>query len=325
MNILVTGATGLIGSQLCMRLANEGYQVHALYRSAAKTKDLDHPGIRLFEGDILDPDSLNKAVAGCQAVFHLAAFARVWDKDPQTFRRINVQGTSNVLQAARDAGVKRVVLTSTAGVYGPSVDGVINEQTKRTIPFFTAYEETKAEAETLALNASNGYPEVVIVNPTRVYGPGLLSESNGVTRLLKLYAEGRFGIIPGNGKSIGNYVFIDDVVDGHLLAFKHGRPNENYLLGGDNVSFNEFFSCVASVTGKQKPMIRVPEKLLMAVAFLFELRTVVFRVAPLITREWVTRYLYHWDVSSQKAVTELGYKITPLEEGLNKTCDWLNS
>ena len=325
MNILVTGATGLIGSQLCLKLANEGYQVHALYRSVAKTHDLDHPSIRLFEGDILDPDSLNKAISGCQAVFHLAAFARVWDKDPQTFRRINVQGTSNVLQAARDAGVKRFVLTSTAGVYGPSIDGIITEQTKRTIPFFTAYENTKAEAEKLALNASTDHPEVIIVNPTRVYGPGLLSESNGVTRLLKLYTEGKFGIIPGNGKSIGNYVFIDDVVEGHLLAFKYGRPNENYLLGGDNANFNDFFSCVASVTGKQKPMIRVPEKVLMAIAFLFELRTSVFRTAPLITREWVKRYLYHWEVSSQKAIAELGYKITSLEEGLKKTSDWLNS
>lgn len=324
MKILVTGATGLIGSQLSLKLADRrGHEVHALYRSKEKTKDLNHPNINLFKGDILDVQSLEKAVEGCHAVFHLAAFAKVWAKDPKLFHQINVQGTINVLHAAKKMRVKRFILTSTAGVFGPSLDGVVTEKTVRSTPFFTAYEETKALSEKKALEAATSEFEIVIVNPTRVYGPGLLSESNGVTRLVKLYLENKFGLIPGNGKCIGNYVFMDDVVHGHLLALEKGKPNENYLLGGDNVTFNELYKQIAHIQKRNKPLIHISLWILLIIAGVFELRAFLFGTAPLITPKWVKRYLHDWEVSSQKAINDLGYKITPITTGLEKTIDWL--
>jgi len=321
MKILVTGATGLIGSQLALRLANEGHEVHALYRSIDKTNNLAHPNVHFFEGDILDYQSIEKAVEGCQTVFHLAAYAKIWAKNPDTFYQINVQGTSNVLNAAKKMHVKRFILTSTAGKYGPSVS-IVTEETIRNLPFFTTYEETKQVSEKKALEASNKNFEVVIVNPTRVYGPGLLSESNGVTRLIKLYLENKFNIIPGNGSSIGNYVYIDDVVDGHIRAFEKGKPNENYILGGENISFDDFFEKLSLSSKKDRKMIHIPLIVLTIVAFLFEIKTYVFKSPPLITRNWLNRYMYNWEISSQKAIDEIGYEITPIDIGLKKTIEW---
>ena len=323
MRVLVTGATGLIGSQLAQRLAGDGHQVHALYRSEGKIKELAHPNIQIFKGDVTDMASIEKAAEGCQATFHLAAYARMWAKDPNTFYEVNVRGTENVLLASQKMKVSRFILTSTAGVFGPSVDGIITEETRRKTPFFNAYEETKATAEEKALALADPDFEVVIVNPTRVYGPGLLSESNGVTRLVKMYLEKPFGMVPGSGRSVGNYVFIDDVVEGLVRAWEKGRPGERYLLGGENVSFNDLFKLMAMVSGNKKPLVHIPLRVLLVLASFFEAGTAVFGRAPLITPSWVRRYLHDWEVSNEKAVAELDCPVTSMKEGLQRTCDWL--
>lgn len=323
MKILVTGATGLIGSQLAQRLAGDGHQVHALYRSEGKIKELAHPNIQIFKGDVTDMLSIEKAAEGCQATFHLAAYAKMWAEDPNMFYEVNVKGTENVLRASQKLKVKRFVLTSTAGVFGPSVDGIITEETRRKTPFFNAYEETKAAAEEKALAMAGPDFEVVIVNPTRVYGPGLLSESNGVTRLVKMYLEKPFGMVPGSGRSVGNYVFIDDVVEGLVRAWGKGQPSERYLLGGENVSFNDLFRLIAVVSGNEKPLVHIPLRMLLVLASFFKAGAAVFGKAPLITPSWVRRYLRDWEVSNEKAVTELGCPVTPMKEGLQRTCDWL--
>lgn len=323
MKILVTGATGLIGKQLTLKLAMEGHAVHALYRSFNKTENLNHPNIRFFKGDLLDYPSLERAAEDCQVIFHLASFAKQWSKNPETFYRINVKGTENLITAAKENHVTRLIITSTAGKFGPSNSEPVTENTRRTIPFFNEYEQTKDLAEKLALEAADDELEVVVVSPTRVYGPGELSESNGVTRLIKMYLEGKFRFIPGNGKSIGNYAFIDDVVAGHILALKHGKSGENYILGGENISFNEFFTTLARAANKSDTAIHLPQSLLYLVAGLFEVRTKLLGKAPLITRKWLKRYLYNWKVSSEKAIRELAYSITPFDIGLKKTLNWL--
>ncbi|MFB6341614.1 SDR family oxidoreductase [Saccharicrinis sp. FJH62] len=325
MKIFVTGATGFIGKQLVLRLVDEGHEVHALFRSPEKKKELVQPGIKFFKGDILDPDSLDKALAGCEIVFHLAAFARLWDKDPDSWYRINVTGTENVLQASKKAGVKRFILTSTAGKYGPSTDGIVTEETKRTVPYLTAYEETKDISERKAKDLANKNFEVIIVNPTRVYGPGLLSESNGVTRMVDMYVNGKYNVIPGDGESVGNYVYIDDVVEGHILAWKQGKSGENYLLAGENASFYDFFKTLGEVSGVQKRMLHIPVVLLSFVATLFEGWTRVTGKPPLITKQWLKRFMYNWNVSCEKAEKELGYKPVTLNFGLLNTVKWLKN
>ena len=165
---------------------------------------------------------------------------------------------------------------------------------------------------------------MVIVNPTRVYGPGLLSVSNGVTRMIDLYIRGKFRVLPGKGHRIGNYTFIEDVVEGHIRAMDKGRHRERYLLGGHNVSYNDFFWVLSESTGIRYRQIPIPPRLLTVASHFMLWRARHFGVPPLITPRWADRFNnYDWAVSSQKAVQELEYEITPLREGLTRTAEWL--
>jgi farnesol dehydrogenase len=323
MTYLVTGATGYIGEQLTQRLIQEGHTVHALYRSETKAVGLQQKGAFLFKGDLLDRSSLDAAAKGCDAIFHVAAFAKPWDKDPQTFYRYNVEGSKNVFDAAQKAGTRKVVFTSTAGVISPSDGKPSDETTPRKLDYFTDYERSKAQAEALCAQYIRAGMEIVTVNPTRVYGPGLLSDSNGVTRMVKLYLEGKFRLLPGNGKSVGNYVFVEDVIDGHLRAMQRGSNGERYILGGDNLSFLDFFDRLARLTGREMRMIKVPIPLMNFVAKMMEIRANLTGAPPLLTPPWVKKYLYNWELSSQKAQQELGYQPTPVEHGLEKTVRWI--
>jgi len=323
MKILITGATGFIGKTLTQKLAEDGHMVHAMYRSEEKAKTIEHRNVRLFKGDITDYSSLESAMGSCEVVFHMAAYAKVWAKDSATFNRINVQGTVNVLDAALREGVRKIVFTSSAGVFGPSVNGIVTEKTERKISYFNEYEIAKALAEEKISEYINRGLDIVVVNPTRVYGPGILNESNGITKMIKKYSEGKFRWIPGNGKSIGNYVYVDDVVEGHILALEKGKSGERYILGGNNVSFNSFFEQLAAASGKNQRMIKLPLPLMQAIAYFLSLRAKVFGIPPLITPPWVKRYVHNWEVSSEKAIYELGYEITPLDVGLKKTLGWL--
>ena len=326
MKVLVTGATGYIGTRICEALAAQGHEVHALYRSEARAAPLrSKEGIHLFKGDILDRDSIRKAVRGTDAVIHVAAFAKPWAPDRQLFYRINVEGARIVFEEAHRADAGRVVFTSTAGTISPSENGQpSNEHTPRRLPQFTDYEASKAEAEALARKLTDeAGMEIVIVNPTRVYGPGLLSDSNGVTRMVKLYLEGKFRIIPGDGSSVGNYVYIDDVVEGHLAALGKGQPGERYILGGENASFNRFFEILAEVTGRRHRMIRLPIPVMSLAAHAMHLRAEWFGTPPLITPPWVKKYLYNWHLSTERMEKELGVPPTPLRSGLQRTVAWL--
>jgi farnesol dehydrogenase len=324
MKFFVTGATGYIGIQLCRKLAQNGHTVHALFRSESKTADLENQeGILLFKGDILDADSIARPILGCDGVFHVAAFAKPWDKDSQTFYRYNVEGAKNIFAAARKAGVRKVVFTSTAGVISPSNGVPSDENTPRKVDYFTHYDRSKAEAEATATEFSRNGMSIVTVNPTRVYGPGLLSDSNGVTRMVKLFMKGRFRLLPGDGNSIGNYVYIDDVVNGHVLAMEKGQKGQRYILGGDNISFNEFFNLLSDLTGKNGKMYKVPIPVMSMAAKVMEMRANLTGTPPLMTPPWVKKYTYNWELSSEKAIRELGYQITAIEDGLAKTVDWI--
>ncbi len=325
MKFFITGATGYIGQRLAITLAEAGHTVAALVRSPEKAKDISHPNITLVAGTLEDTEALEKGTTGCYGVFHLAAFARVWAPDPFTYDRVNVEGTENVLKAAIKSNVKRVVFTSTAGVFGPSGAGPVNEKTEREEPFFNEYEETKRTAELLCQEyVRKGLLEVMIVNPSRVYGPGLGSESNAVTRMIRMYIHGSWRWIPGDGTGIGNYVHVDDVVQGHLLACEKGQPGEIYLLGGENATYTDFFMMLQRISGIRKRFIHLPINVMLLASSLMVAWSKLSRKPPLITPKWVRKYLYNWEVSSDKAVNELGYSITPLEEGIAQTIEWLN-
>jgi len=323
--IFVSGATGFIGSNLVLHLANEGHTVHALYRSSQKAKLLKHENILLFKGDVCDKSSLATAMMSCEEAYHLGAFVRLWDKDLTLCQRVNVGGTSTVLDSAVECGIKKVVVTSTAGVLGPSGSKPIDEEKERTSEFFNSYELSKHEMEKKVLEFAAKGLEVVLVNPTRVFGPGILSEANSATKIIDAYIQGKWRIIPGSGNSIGNYVFIDDVVNGHILAMEKGLSGERYILGGTNLSFLDFFSVISAVSGKRYRMIKFPAFLLIVISGLVFFFSRLFGKPPKLAPQWIKRYLQNWAVSSEKAERELGYKITPLEKGIGKTMQWLRN
>ena len=320
--IFITGATGFIGRKLAHKLADEGNEVVALIRSKSKAAALQHERISFVEGDLFSIDALNEGMTGCDQVYHLAAFASVWAKG-DTFKTVNIDGTLNILDAAKKQGVDRIVVTSTAGVIGPAVDGPVNEDTPRQVDFFTEYESTKYESELKIKEYAAAGMHVVIVNPTRVYGPGPLNVSNSVTKLVKQYIAGKWKFIPGDGLSTGNYVFVDDVINGHMLAMAHGRAGERYLLGGEDATYFDLFDTIAAVGGKKYKLYKRPLGIMLAFGKLQLFLAKNFGRQPMITPGWVRKYLYKWSVSSAKAEKELGYKITSLREGIEKTVDWL--
>lgn len=322
MRVFVTGGTGFIGEKLIRQLLSRGYEVNALYRSESKKNALDLPQVNWIAGDITDENCLMVGTKGCEVVFHVAAYAVAWEEHPGDFRKFNVQGTVNLLNAALANGVKKVVFTSTAGILGPSLHNTITEESISPLPHFTGYESSKAEAEQLIINeyVKKKGLNVVIVNPTRVFGPGPLNQGNSTTLMIKKYIEGKWHILPGNGNAVGNYAFVDDVVNGHLLAMDHGKPGERYILGGENLSYRQFFNTLRRITSLRHWLIPLPLPIMLLIAnILLLLHAVYPKFLPPLTPAHVRKFSYNWEVSCAKAIRELGYSITPLEQALQKT------
>jgi len=323
--IFVSGATGFIGIQLVKRLVGMGKTVHALYRSESKADLIRMKGVNLFKGDILDKDSLTRAMEECHQAYHTAAFAGVWAKDPGLIYRLNVEGSLNVIDAAGNIGIRRVVVTSTAGILGPSEKEPVNENSLPPSSFFTPYEESKYLLEQELITRKITHPEVIIVNPTRVYGPGFLSESNGVTKMIKQYVEGRWRLIPGNGESSGNYVYVEDVVTGHLLAMEKGVPGERYILGGENISYNLFFQYARQTSNVRKKLYRIPLWVMLTAAGLMKGISKITGQPPMIVPNLVRKFNHNWIVSSDKAIRDLGYNPMGAKDGIEETVNWLQS
>jgi len=321
--VFVSGATGFIGSRLVERLADAGSTVHALYRSEAKADLIRRNGIHLYKGDILDEASVISAMQGCEVAFHVAAFAGVWSEDSSLIYRLNVDGALNVVRAAATCGTKKVVITSTAGILGPSDGKAVDEDTSEPATFFTPYEASKSIMERRLRELSGSPPEVVIVNPTRVYGPGVLSESNGVTRMIRQYLNGKWWIIPGDGTRSGNYVQVEDVVTGHLQAMDEGKPGERYVLGGENITYNQLFEMIREIGRVDFRLFHIPLWCMLAIAWLMGLWTKMTGRAPLILPGLVKKFNHDWIVSSEKAIKELGYNPMSVRDGIRKTIEWL--
>ncbi|HLA52630.1 MAG TPA: NAD-dependent epimerase/dehydratase family protein, partial [Flavitalea sp.] len=250
MHIMVTGATGFIGRELCLHLASQGHVVHALCRSENHPLFPSHINICLFKGDILDPQSIHNAMKGCAQVYHTAALAKLWTKDASDFFEVNVIGTRNVLEASLANKVKRVVHTSTCGVWGPTLKYPVSENDPRIAGFPIPYERTKFLAELEVKAACAKGLDTVIVNPSRVYGKGPVTESNTVGKMVSAYVKGRWRINPAGGKQVSNYAYLEDVVRGHVAAMQKGIVGERYILGGEDVSYEQFFRQVGEAAGR---------------------------------------------------------------------------
>jgi len=321
--ILVTGATGFIGRELTLTLAKKGYDVKALCRNIGHPLLIKHKNIEPVKGDILDTDSLRIAMQGCKQVYHTAAMAKMWCRNPDDFLQTNVTGTRNVLTAAANAGVQKTVYTSTCGVWGPTLNFPLSEDEPRIVGFPIAYERTKYLAELEVQQFVKQGLDVVTVNPSRVFGEGPVTDSNTVGKMVYGYLRGKWRIIPGNGGQISNYAYLHDVVNGHLAAMDKGLTGNRYILGGEDISFNQFFTELEQASGKRYGMIRIPQKAIKFYSRIEWLKTKLTGLPPFFLPEFADRLKFNQKYSSQKAATQLGYRITPFAEAMQKTVNYL--
>lgn len=325
MKVLVTGAGGYLATRLAKILADNGIQVRALYRSHAHP-DLIHTNIELMQGSLTTNPADNKPfVEGCTQLYHPAAYASNWAKPNDVFYEMNVKMPLALFEAAFESGVEKAVFTSSAGVIGPATDGVpVHENTVRTTPFFGDYESSKAQAEKKIreLVANRGY-NITIVNPTRIFGPGVRGKSNSVTEIIEKYINGQWKIRLGSGEEIANYVFVDDVALGHMLAMEQGIAGERYLLGGENVSFNDFIKITSQIAQINNKLFSVPFSILATYTKAEDFLAEKFSIPPKITHNWVKKLKSNWSTDISKARSDLGYSPRPLKDGIAETINWL--
>ena len=323
--VFVTGATGFIGTKLVNELVRKGHSVRALSRAASNRDGLDHERISLVIGDLMDRESLRKGMEGCSQVYHLAAYAKNWSRDPSIFYKQNIEGMKNVFDAAREAGVRRTVFTSTIVVYGPTPPNVVGDESMPRITprRYTEYEDSKFLAQQEAMRYVERGHDIVIVNPTRVYGPGKLTEGNSVSLMIDMYDRGKVPVLLNRGINIGNYVHVDDLVRGHILAMERGATGSSYILGGENAALKHIFELVDGASGKRHFQINLPPGLAYAYAHAQQALAEWFGLYPQITPGWVETFLQDWAYSCAKAQRELGYTIIPLAEGIRATYEWL--
>jgi len=323
--VFVTGGRGFIGEQLIRRLIEEKNSIIALVRNkrTVSTDLSQHPNIEWIEGDLLDSNVVKYGIKGCNQVYHLAAFAKPWAKDKNTFAQVNIEGTLIILNACQDAQVNDVVITSSAGTFGPQQSEALITESQVPQQWFTEYERTKWESVKCCDKYLEQGMNIRFVSPTRVFGPGTLSTSNAVTKLIGNYAKGKFRFLPGDGSGIGNYAFIDDIVSGHIKAMHKGLTGENYILGGENLSYRDFFKLVANVCGKEYRMFPFPIPLMLAAAKLMEFMGDTLGIEPLITPPFVRKYAHHWGTDLTKSKKQLGYTVTPAKQAISITLNWI--
>lgn len=322
----VTGSRGFLGEQLCLTLAKDGHRIKAMLRPGSKApQSFSHYQlIETVEADLTSAAQIGDHLNGVDGIFHLAAFAKPWAKDFAIFYQVNVKASVDLTQLAVKHNVKRMVLTSTAGTFGPQESAdFVNESKAAHLAPFTEYERTKKLGWEEALKTAKGKLEMIAVSPTRVFGPGELSVSNAVTKLIHDYVYGSYRFVPGNGHTIGNYVFINDIIAGHVLAMNHGRSGENYILGGNNLSYRELFDLVGQLSGKHKKLIGIPVSLMMLISKTMEFSAKITGNPPKITPPFVRKYTHNWGTDISKAKEELGYAPKSAEEAITLTLNWI--
>lgn len=320
MKVLVTGATGYLGAHVAARIAAAGHTVRALVRPGSEART--PAGCRPVSGDLLDPKSLAGALAGCDALVHMAALVRRWVRDPREFDRVNVEGLAAVLRAAEQAGAGRIIYTSTIIALGPTDGEVRDETAERTdFRFHTEYERSKWIALRLIQEKSAAGLPIVRVFPGVVYGPGEATEGNLLGRSLERYLAGRLRARLGRGDRRICYAYAEDVAAGHLLALEKGRPGAGYILGGENATGDQFFGMLRELTGVAPPQLAIPYWVAEAAGRALRVGAYLTGIPPLLTDGVAATFRHEWAYSSARAVRELGYRITPLREGLRLTVE----
>jgi dihydroflavonol-4-reductase len=319
---LITGATGFVGSAVLRQLIESGHSVRALVRPGSDRRNLAGLSIEICTGDLTDRPSLDRALAGCSALFHVAADYRLWVINPREIYEANVTGTRNIMLAAAHAGVTRIVYTSSVATLGLNPDGSpADEDTPVSLADMIGhYKRSKflAEAEVKRLAEEEGLP-VIIVNPSTPVGPRDIKPTP-TGRIIVDAASGRMPAYVDTGL---NLVHVDDVAAGHLLALERGKIGERYVLGAVNMTLKEILTELAAITGRRPPRIRLPHNLVLPIAYISEAwaRTIGGK-EPRVTLVGVRLAKKKMFFSTGKARRVLGFHPRPVEEALRDAVNW---
>ncbi len=321
MTTLVTGATGFVGSAVARHLAAAGLRLRLLARAGSDRSNLAGIDAEVVEGDLTDPASLARALADCRYLFHLAADYRLWAPHPEVLYRTNVDGTRQLMRAAAEAGVERIVYTSSVATLGLRADGAPADESTPTAlaKMIGPYKRSKflAEAAVLTMAREEGLP-VVIVNPSTPVGP----RDRRPTPTGRLVVDAARGAMPAYVDTGLNLVHVDDVAEGHLLALERGTVGERYILGGEDLTLKAILEAVAGITGGRPPRLRLPHGAVLPIAYLAEGWARITGREPRATINGVRMARKRMFFSSAKAIDALGYRPRPAIEGLRDAVAW---
>ncbi len=320
MRLFVTGATGFVGSHVARMAAEQGAALRLLTRWCSKTNNLPK-GAELVQGDLREPAKFAAALRGCDALIHVAADYRLWVPDPQEMYKANVEGTRELLRLAREAGVRRVVYTSSVATMGFRKDAsAVDEETPVSeTDMIGHYKRSKWMAEQVAIAAARGGQEVVILNPTTPVG-SMDVKPTPTGRIIVDFLNKRFPAYVDTGL---NLVDVDEIARMHLAALERGRFGERYILGGENLTLKQILDRLGAMTGLPSPTMKVPHGVAMAFAFFDETVTGKLRgKEPRATVEAVRMGKKMMWASSAKAERELGWRVLPVDEALRTAVEW---
>ena len=320
MKALVTGATGFVGAAIAKTLIASGWQVRVLARAGSDRGNLRQLAAQVVEGDLNDSGSLELALEGCTALFHAAADYRLGARDPKPLYLTNVEGTRNILSAARKVGVQRTVYTSSVATIGIPTDGTPGEERSPVAlsDMIGHYKRSKYLAEEVARDAARMGMSVVIVNPSTPVGPGDIKP----TPTGQLVLDAASGRMPAYVDTGLNIVHVDDVAAGHLLAFERGKTGERYILGGEDMTLRTILEQIAKLVGREPPRIRLPYAAVLPIAYVAEAFAKVSGRSGRVTVEGVRMSRKRMFFSSARAATELGYRWRPPLEAFEDALRW---
>jgi dihydroflavonol-4-reductase len=320
----VTGATGFVGSHVARVLAEQGADLRLLVRSTSDPKNVQGLKAERVVGDLRDPASLERAIAGCDTIFHVAADYRLWVRDPEQMYRSNVDGTRSLIEAARKHGVRRVVYTSSVATMGFTSNGHPADEASPVAleNMIGHYKRSKFMAEQLAIEAGKSGMHVVVVNPTTPVGEQDIKPTP-TGRIVVDFLKKRFPAYVDTGL---NLVDVDECARGHVAALEKGRSGERYILGGENLTLKQILDKLAAITGLPSPKIRVPYVVALATGVVDEVVTGrIFRREPRATIDAVRMGRKKMFVNCGKAERELGWKVIPVDDALRRAVEWFQA
>ncbi|HKR96130.1 MAG TPA: hopanoid-associated sugar epimerase [Candidatus Angelobacter sp.] len=321
MKAFITGATGFVGSHVARALASEGAELRLLVRSTSRKDNIAELRAETVVGDLREPESLKKAMAGCEFVFHVAADYRLWVRDPQEMYRANVEGTRAIIQAAQQSSVKRVIYTSSVATMGFTREGhIAGEDSPVSIKDMVGhYKRSKFMAEEIALEAGRKGANVVVVNPTTPIGEYDIKPTP-TGRIVVDFLKRKFPAYVDTGLNLAD---VKEVARGHVLAMEKARPGERYILGGENLTLKQMLDKLAGLTGLPSPTMKVPHAVAMGFAMFDQFFTgMVMGKEPRATIDAVKMGRKKMFASSAKAERELGYRVLPVEDALRRAIEW---